>query len=190
MIAICDVALIVARLLQDEDLEQKLLLDESEQSEPDFDLRTLAQCISLAVSEISGDGFPVCRKSTLAADASGTIVPDGFNGELMAVRSVKRDGVKVDYTFDSLGVHVPSAGQYEVEYIVSPEIAAVDVLLSDAVETGASVDKELIAYLALRNFCLILGRTDEAAIWDQRYIRESENKRLKRKSRLPAAKWR
>lgn len=150
----------------------------------DADVRTLIKCVNLAAAELCLDGFPICRIQRFSV-SDGIVPLSAFEAPPSSVRSVKRYGVAVRYSFDSLGLKVPANGVYTVKYTVVPS----DKNIDDEVETGAAADECILLFLVCRDYCLITGRTDEAQIWDQRYAAEAEKKRLARRAQTCARAW-
>lgn len=179
-----EIALSAAAILQADDIEA-LLEDESEDATPtdDADVRTLVKCVNLAAAETSSD-FPVLKTVTVECE-DGIIPLSAFDGVVTTVREVMRGKRRVAFSLDSRGVTVPMKGTYTVVYTVAPS----DCNLDDELILGVGVDSETLTYLSARNYCLVTGRSDEASIWDQRYNAETENKRLRRRAKLPVRDW-
>lgn len=174
-----EIAVLAAALLQADDLEA---IFESGEVPTDRDALTLTKCVELAACETGGD-FPVSKTQTLVA-SSGRIPFSAFGRSPSSVLSVRSKGKRVKFRVEPDGIRVGN-GTFEVEYAVMPETKE-----SGEIEIGAFVTRELLAYLAARNFCLITGRADEASIWDQRYNAEAEKRRIKRRAEIPARVWR
>ncbi len=180
-----DIAATAAGILQADDI----LLVLNTATEPqdygsDSDTECMLLCADLAVKEACADGFPVLRE--VQAVAENKRIPLSFIPDASSVKSVIRYGRRVPFSVDTRGIAVSENGPYTVVYAVEPPEYGQD----DEVSVGVFADKTLLGYLAARDYCLITGRTDEAAIWDQRYVTESERKRLMRRARLPMREWR
>ena len=177
-----EIALFTASVLQADDIETALA-DTENPAEGDADVRALVKCVNLAAAELVSD-FPVLK--TLEVDCADGVIPlDAFAGAVASVREVKCGDGFVRFAFDSRGVRVAQNGKLTVVYTVVPTDAEID----DELAVGAGVDREMLTYLSARNYCLVTGRTDEASVWDQRYNAEAENKRLRRRARLPSRRW-
>ncbi len=168
---------VAVALLRADDIEQIL-------SEPDpsanAEVKSLAHCVTLAVAETCGDGFPIVKSERLVS--SGGVIPlSVFSAVPASIEEVRSGGRTVSFRVDGMGVYVNGDGEYVVKYSVEPPACG----LADTIECGALVDKYMLAYLTARNYCLVTGRTDDAAIWDQRYCAEAEKKRLGRRAKLP-----
>ena len=148
----------------------------------DGDALTLIKCVNLAAAEAAGD-FPVL--SVVKAESRNGVIPLAAIGDVSAVREVSAGGRAVRFTFDGRGVKTPFDGTFEVTFAPQYKDAGAD----DDIPVGAGADKEMLAYLPARNFCLVTGRTDEASVWDQRYNAEAENKRIRRRAALPRRAW-
>lgn len=180
------IALSAAAILQADDIENVLAAsgeDGEAEAIDDADVLTLIKCVNLAAAELAAD-MPVLHTVTALAQG-GVIAPKSFDGTVTAVKSVTRNGCSVPFTFTSRGVGVNCDGEYKVTYVKEYEDAALDSELA----LGAGADSQTLSYLTARNYCLVTGRTDEAAIWDQRYNAEAEKKRLARRARLPKRAW-
>lgn len=180
------IALSAAAILQADDIETALAVSDEQEDAgviDDADVLTLIKCVNLAAAELAAD-MPVLHTVSARAE-NGVIAPNSFDGTVTAIKSVTHGGHNVPFTFTSRGVGVRRDGEYVVTYVKQYEDAAVD----SEIELGAGADSQTLGYLTARNYCLVTGRTDEAAIWDQRYNAEAEKKRMARRSRLPKRSW-
>lgn len=169
-----DIAKCAAAILQADDIADNL-----DETELDTDAKTLVKCVNLAIAETRAD-FPVVL-ATVATASGGFIPLSAFDGVLSTVKRVERQGRSVRFSLDTRGIAVPTDGEYKVEYTLAPTDGNVD----QTVTAGASLDCNVLGYLAARNYCLVTGRVDEAGIWDQRYNAEAENRRIVRRAALP-----
>ncbi|MBD5131953.1 MAG: hypothetical protein HDT28_05110 [Clostridiales bacterium] len=176
-----DIAKCAAAILQADDIADEL--DSDEIADLEADAKTLVKCVNLAIAETRVD-FPVVHTAVVCA-VGGFIPLDAFEGVISAVKKVERGGKPVSFTIDTRGIAVPSDGAYSIAYIIAPSDRNVD----DEAEVGATLDCNILGYLAARNYCLITGRTDEAAIWDQRYNAEAECRRITRRAVLPKRRF-
>ena len=178
-----DIAVAAAVILQADDVEYAL----TEADTPDYadgDIKCMLLAANLAVKEACADGFPILRE--VLAEAENKRIPLSAVPNADFVRSVTRNGRRCSFSVDTRGISVPADGLYAVVYAEAPR----DLGPDDDVTIGVFADKTMLAYLAARDYCLMTGRTDEAAIWDQRYEAESEKKRIKTRARLPVREWR
>lgn len=174
------IALSAAAILQADDIEEAL---QAEGESDDADVKTLIKCVNLAAAEVYSD-CPILH--TVTARAVGGYIPlEAFDGVVSSVKRVTRGGYDAPFFLCSPGVKVDGDGEYTVTYV--KEYA--DVQIDSELELGAGADSQTLGYLTARNYCLITGRTDEAAIWDQRYNAEAEKKRMARRARLPKRAW-
>lgn len=140
--------------------------------------------ISDALSEVS-KRYPIRMKKTIATD-NGLIKRSLIAGDgAFVVAAVTADGNAVPYTIDYAGLHVGGAGTYEITY--SPEIF--DVGLEDEFIVPPEVGYVMLMHLVARNYCIMSGRTEEAAMFESRYNDFAEIDRLKRRARIPARKF-
>lgn len=180
-----DCAALTAKLLQDDELAALIesYSDTDTAAASDSDVKTVLTAVSLAASEISGDGFPALVTEKITA-TNGIL---GFGTRKVEfVLSVEKDGRRVRYSVADGGLKVAEDGEYTVSYAVETNEAA----LGETIRLGEFCNTSMAAYLAARNVCLITGRTDEAAIWDQRYNAEAEKKRLRRLAHIAERRWR
>lgn len=179
------IALAAAAILQADDIESAIQeYSTSDGDELDADAKTMVKCVNLAVAECNAD-FPVLH--TARVTASGGVIPIGATGdEISTVRAVIKNGRHVRFSFDTRGILVEQDGEYTVTYTTVPH----DQNLDDEVVCGTGADEPTLCYLAARNYCLVTGRNDEAAVWDQRYNAEAEKLRLLRRAYLPKRAWR
>ncbi|MCH5158926.1 MAG: hypothetical protein J1F33_07010 [Clostridiales bacterium] len=178
-----DIAVAAAVILQADDIEYALT-EENGEYEKDGDVKCMLTSASLAVKEACADGFPVLRE--VEAVAENKRIPLSAVEGADSIKSVVRNNRRCSFYVDNRGITVPRDGRYTVVYSVAPR----DLEPDDEVTIGVFGDKSMLAYLTARDYCLMTGRTDEAAIWDQRYVAESEKRRLKVRAYLPAREWR
>lgn len=177
-----DIAVAAAVILQADDIEYALT--EGSEAETDSDVKCMLTAANLAVKEACADGFPVLRE--VEAVAENKRIPLSAVEGADSIKSVMRSNKRCSFYADNRGISVPRDGRYTVVYSVAPK----DLSPDDEVTVGVFGDKSMLAYLTARDYCLMTGRTDEAAIWDQRYVSESEKRRLKVRAYLPAREWR
>lgn len=178
-----DIAVGAAVILQADDIEYAL----TEMDPPDYadgDVKCMLCSANLAVKEACADGFPILREVEVVAENKR--IPLSSVPGADSIKSVVRDNKRCSFYVDTRGISVPRDGAYTVVYAESPK----DLEPDDEVTIGVFGDKTMLSYLAARDYCLMTGRTDEAAIWDGRYVSESEKKRLKVRVRIPAREWR
>ena len=178
-----DIAVTAAVILQADDIEYVLTEGDKSELSSDSDAKCMLLSANLAVKEACADGFPILREITVTAENKRIPLSEVPSAD--AVKSVMLGGKRCSFSVDSLGVSVPKDGVYTVIYAETPR----DFEPDDEVTLGAFADRSMLAYLTARDYCLMTGRTDEAAIWDQRYVSESEKKRLGRRAHLPGRAW-
>ena len=179
-----DIALSAAAILQADDIAEALKqYDADSDTELDSDAKTLIKCVNLAKNEIADD-FPIVV--TTVVEAEGGVIPLSALDDVSCVKRVTDiRGETVAFSLGSKGVTVAHGGRYSVEYTRINSDAEID----DDVVFGIGIDADTAAYLAARDYCLISGRTDEAAVWDQLYNTAAENKRIRRRAFLPRRKF-
>ncbi|MCH5350880.1 MAG: hypothetical protein J1F39_02800 [Clostridiales bacterium] len=179
-----DIAVAAAVILQADDIEYALTEGDKTDFEKDGDLKCMLCSANLAVKEACADGFPILRE--VEAVAENKRIPLSAVPNADSIKSVVRSNKRCSFCVDNRGISVPRDGRYTVVYSEAPR----DLSADDEVTVGVFGDKSMLAYLTARDYCLMTGRTDEAAIWDQRYVAESEKRRLKVRAYLPAREWR
>lgn len=170
-----------AYMLQDQLLIQVILDDVCEESP--LGVKILA-AMRDAISEVSKI-FPVLMKKTVTSTDGKIKRSSVSNNGTLDVKSVTADGKPVEYTVDYDGIHIGVPGTYVVTY--SPEIA--DILVGSDLPVAPEVGLGMMMQLVARNYCMICGRMEEAAVYDSRYNDCVEQVRLKRKARIPARKF-
>ncbi|MDE7164527.1 MAG: hypothetical protein K2O04_03795 [Clostridiales bacterium] len=147
-------------------------------------VRKLRLAMSDALSELSRS-FPVYLKKTFETE-DGLIPRLAIAGEgSLTVTAVTADGKPVPYSVDHEGIHLDGGGAYDVVY--SPEMFDIEVY-SDF-DVAPEVGYQMIIHLVARNYCMLSGRMEEAAMYDSRYNDDVEAIRLKRSAHLPPRKF-
>ena len=167
-------------------LQDKVLIDIIENNKYDDSRSSLKLMIAFcdALSEISHK-FPVALRKTLKTQ-DGVIPKDDVcaSGAFTVVR-VTSGGKDVPFTVDSFGVHVGGGGIYVVTY--TPEKYSVDI--GKNFEVSTDVGLVMLMHLIARNYCMISGRMEEAAMYDSRYNDYAEARSLKRRAHIPARRF-
>lgn len=143
---------------------------------------TVALCDAL--SEMSHK-FPVALKKTFDTADGNIPNEDICNTGAFTVLRVTSSDKDVPFTTDSFGVHVRGGGKYTVTY--TPEVYIVDIY-SDF-EVASDTGYVMMMHLLARNYCLLSGRTEEAAMYDSRYNDYVEARSLKRRAHIPARRF-
>ncbi len=155
-------------------------------ADTDPDAKLLAAAAKTAVYEINADGFPYV-KSVKVQTADGEIPYASINGgNVMYVVSVARNGAPVRFACKPDGVEADGGGLYTVTYCEKP---GSELGYDSEIKTGLQIGLYEIAYRAARNYCLMSSRLDEASVWDQRYIEQTEKLRCRRRAYLPRRQW-
>lgn len=133
-----------------------------------------------AVGEMYGSGFAPRRTFELEPFGGVVVLPDGY----AKIVAVKRDGIPVDYRITEHGLAVND----DSTVTVTLEKAVGELTFMREIELKDEACDALV-YAAARNFCLVTGRNDEAAVFDERYCAETEKRRISRRARLRARAW-
>lgn len=157
-------------------------MPESERKEAEI----LVRCCNLVLHELSESYFPLIERVKAKA-ADGRIYYDSLPKKITDVVSVKKNGVKVFFRefFDC--ITVPEDGEYALEYAFEPPAVTLN---DDSPFKSAKPSARLAAYGIAREYCLISGMTDDAAMWDGRFLScAQEQSRNKREKRVKRRAW-
>nr|MDE7395740.1 hypothetical protein [Clostridiales bacterium] len=109
-------------------------------------------------------------------------------GNVLDVMAVEQNGTRVPFDVFFDGLIVPVRGVCRVTYSVAPDFTP---LGGDSPFAGNKPSARLLAYGVAREYCLISGRTDDAAMWDGRFLAGvEEESRKKGEMRVRARAWR
>lgn len=175
-------ALYTAIMLQDQVLLQMLADECYDDAHTTLKLTTAMRD---ALSELSAK-HPVSVAKTVTV-TGGDIPYSELNDGTAAtvVTRVSKCGRDVPYTVDTFGVHVGGGGTYTVVY--TPE--KFDIELTDEIEVSPEVGFIMTVHLVARNYCMLSGRTEEAAMYDSRYNDYAETISLKRRAHIPVRRF-
>lgn len=171
----------VAGMLQDNVLFDMAM---NEVLSDDFYSYKILTALNDALSEIS-QKFPVYLKKTVQTESGDIPLKDICSNGAFTVARVTAEGKDVPFTVDSLGVHVKSGGAFDVMY--APEVFG--VYIGENFEVSTDVGYIMLIHLIARNYCMLSGRTEEAAMYDSRYKDYAETISLKRRAHIPARKF-
>lgn len=164
-----------AELLQD-----RILLNALKNAENDDNKERIFHALRDALAEISRD-FPEVYIATVTAK-NGVIPYSAIkaNGTIN-VRRVEQNNRAVPFTTDYVNIYVRGVGQYTVAYSVD----LFDADLSGELSVVREVSAPMLIQLTARNYCIMCGRMDEAAVYDSRYDEYAQSIRLKRRAHIP-----
>ena len=150
------------------------------------ELDMLLRCCRLVLRELSASDFPLRGKTTVHTD--GDIVYARLPRGLTHVCGIEKGGKRVPFTewFDRITVR--AKGEVTVLYEEAPP----DVTLADVSPYPTDTPSaRLLAYGIAREYCLIGGMTDEASIWDGRFVTCAREEGAPRAEKLVRARaWR
>ena len=163
-------------------LDDKLLLNALKVNDNnDENIRRIFCALRDALCEVSRD-FPEVYKATVTA-VGGVIPYSAIKAKgTINVKRVTKNDLSVPFTADYNNIYVRGDGQYTVEYSVD----VFDADLSGELPTVREVGASMLIHLTARNYCIMCGRLDEAAVYDSRYDEYAEGLRLKRRAHIPA----
>lgn len=151
------------------------------------ELALLVRCCNLVIGELASSSFPL-KKVQEANSENGKIPFTALGGDVLDVYTVERDGARIPFDVFFDGLIVPVAGACRVTYSVAPDFCP---LGGDSPFAGSKPSARLLAYGVAREYCLISGRTDDAAMWDGRFLAGvEEESRKKGEMRVRARVWR
>lgn len=151
------------------------------------ELALLLRCCNLVIGELASSSFPL-KKTQDVRSEDGKIPFTALGGDVLDVYTVEKDGVRVPFDVFFDGLIVPVRGVCRVTYSVAPVFTA---LSDDSPFAGNKPSARLLAYGVAREYCLISGRTDDAAMWDGRFLAGvEEESRKKGEMRVRARVWR
>lgn len=150
------------------------------------ELDILVRCCNLALHELS-ESFPLRGQTEVAVRSGGIPYADLPSG-LMHVYGIEQNGKRLAFTEEAARIAVRGRGKATVLYSVRPPA----VCLHDVSPYPADVPSaRLLSYGIAREYCLISGMTDDAALWDGRFTACAlDEGRARREKRVRARVWR
>lgn len=192
---IYDAVYTAAVFLQLDTLCDGLLNEELDKSNPSAvlgeeamrELDLLMRCCNLVLHELAEGDFPLRAQSTLTAK-NGKIAYAQLPHKAVDICTVKKDGKNVPFREFYDGITVPFSGACEVTYTFAPPVLT---LADSSPYVGSKPSARLVAYGIAREYCLISGMTDDASMWDSRFVACGETQAHTRKERRVRARvWR
>ena len=162
-------------------LQDRLLLNALKNNENDEYAQRIFCALRDALCEVSRDFPEECKATVTAKDGVipySAVMADGT----INVKCVKKNDRSVPFTTDYVNIYVRGDGQYTVVYSVD----CFDAELSGELPAVREVSASMLIHLTARNYCIMCGRLDEAAVYDSRYDEYAEGLRLKRRAHIPA----
>lgn len=149
------------------------------------ELDMLLRCCNLVLHELS-ETTPL-RSSVVLTAKDGTISKAQLPERLRDVIKAERNGVAVPVHWYCDGLRVPQDGAYTVTCDCAP--APVE-LWEDSPFARDVPSARTVAYGIAREYCLISGMTDDAALWDGRFTASATSEATpKRERRVRARHW-
>ncbi len=151
------------------------------------ELDILTRCCNLVIGELAESDFPLKTKCELNASAGRVNYAD-FGKKVTDILSVAGDGKRLPFKeyFDCFTV--PYYGKVEVSFTFAPEFTPLNGV---SPYSGNKPSARLVAYGIAREYCLISGMTDDAAMWDGRFSAAATEQAYARGSKtVPARRWR
>ena len=150
------------------------------------ELDILVRCCNLVLQELS-ESFPL-RGHTEAAIREGGISYAALPPRITHVYGVEQNGKRLAFTEEIDRIAVRGRGKATVKYCVRPPVVGV----ADVSPYPADVPSaRLLSYGIAREYCLISGMTDDAALWDGRFTACAlDEGRARCEKRVRARAWR
>lgn len=179
-----DIILSAAELVVSDDVVT-VLKGDIDVAKDDDEVKIFITAANTAIANATVDGFPIVRAADVKA-VGGIIDVSEFEVVPSGIIGVFKGSSYVSFAYDSRGITVEDDGDYTVVYSTSP----LRYELNDVIEIGAGCDLSMLAFLTARNYCVMTGRADDAAVWEQLYETAVCKKRLARRCKLPMRVWR
>ena len=140
------------------------------------ELDILLRCCDLVLCELSEE-FPLL--AAVNATAQDGRIDYGVLPQFTHIYKVESGNKRVPFREYHDGIHVQKDGAYTVTYAYAPPKA---VLSGDSPYAGNTPSARLTAYGIAREYCVISGMQDEAALWDARFTACAQSESRPRKS--------
>ena len=163
MITVREVITLAAKELGREDLCRALA---SPQSGTNSEVATLVHCFNMVENEIALDYFPLKVTQTFTVK-NGAVSYEKFEQApvyLYSVRSEKGEDLSYELRADKVALSAPTA-TVVITYSYLPETKQ----LSGVSEFEVKISPRLMAYGVACEYCLTLGKFQEAALWESKY---------------------
>lgn len=161
----------------------KTSLDKENASELDILLR----CCNLVLHELGETDFPLKTECTVRAQ-NGVIRYADFPQKATDIYAVRQNGKRVPFREFYDCITVPHDGEFTVVYSFTPPDATLE---GESAYAGNKPSARLVAYGIAREYCLISGMSEDAAVWDGRFIACAEEEAtVHRERRVRARRWR
>lgn len=129
-------------------------------------IRYLCSCIDVVTNEIACEYFPILH-TEVATASNKRIEYERLSKCVIDVKSVKRNGKKVDYELYSNGIGVDEDGEYYVSYEFTPK--SYEGNLDQKIELFGRITPRIVGIGAVAEYCLAFDRFDEAQTYDKMF---------------------
>lgn len=130
----------------------------------DSEIVTIVKCINMIISEIASDYIPVVFEEEVEA-VNGLIPYDKLTKRLINLKKVSKNATKIGAKMFPNEIVLNECGLVKVQYCYLPK----EVKLGDDIDLSPRVTLMLVAYGALGEYCLLMGRYEDAMLFDKRY---------------------
>lgn len=133
---------------------------------PDNDekITLLVKCVNMIVSEIASDYVHMEYSEDIVTD-DGIIPYDQLKKRLINIKRVTKNGTKIGAKLHPEHILCDARGSLNVCYYYMPS----EVKIGDKIELSPRITTMLIANGVLGEYCLLVGRYEDAALYDKRY---------------------
>ena len=129
------------------------------------ELDILLRCGNLVLQELSEGEFPL--RGQMQCETDGKLTYARLPQRVTHILGVKQGGKNVPFTEWHDCITLPVSGKITVAYAYSP--AAVSLSSASPYPTDVP-SARLLAYGIAREYCLISGMSQEASLWDSRFV--------------------
>lgn len=145
----------------------------------------LLHCYHIVERELALDYFPLYDDHETET-LQGDVYYATFDFEPARILGVyDQEGNAVEYTLHPTYLKTVG-GKVKVEYTYLPE----EKDLSDKIECGFGVTKNLLVYGIAAEYAMMHGLLDEAAIWDKKYKEMLQHTyTMSKNKRMPSRRW-
>jgi len=169
----CDIITAAAQCLTLDNIVNKIINDDIFNTQEQREVSLLFDCTISVIDEIGREYVPLVYRHTVKIDETLIVPFSEFPFPVMEILEITRNGIKVSFNRHFDKVEFKQAGEYSVLFAYSPQIL---ITVCDNLRTkiklewhNTRIGVRLIAFGVVAEYCMRLGMTDEAIMWDRRY---------------------
>lgn len=134
------------------------------------EISRLVSCANLVFAEVSSVYFPLVAKMRLVCGEGGVLPYSAFEKPPAEVlRASLAAGGRVRYRYRPDHIELVGCGGGEAVDVVYSYKCPAGSLNTDIPVGSPRLSERIVAYGTAAEFCLLVGRHDDAVIWDKRY---------------------